>query len=74
VPYVKSSGGLCPLCSQRVKVLEEHHVCYDPVRIIKICHLCHFQIHHLSWMLNPAAQNLLIKRRGEDCKNFKEGI
>jgi len=74
VPYVKSSGGLCPLCDCRVKTLEEHEECYDPVRKIKICHKCHFNRHHQPWKLSVAAQNLLRSIRGNDCKNFKEGI
>lgn len=74
MPYVKSPGGLCPLCSTVVKTLEEHEECYDPIRKIKICHQCHFYRHHQPWKLSLAAQLLLKSIRGEDCKNYKAGL
>lgn len=70
MPYVRSPGGICPLCLGRAATLEEHHVCYDPEKKIRICHLCHFKIHHQSWMLSTAAQLLLEKLKGCDCKKF----
>lgn len=71
MPYVKGVGGICPFCNMRVQTLEDHHVCYDPERKVKMCHKCHFYYHHMPWMLSAAAQILLKKLRGEDCKRWK---
>ena len=59
MPYVRAPGGICPLCSRRVDVLEGHHVSYDPEKKIYICHDCHFKIHHLPHMLSVQAVRLL---------------
>jgi len=68
MPYVKDKGGLCPLCSRRVGILEKHHVCYDPEKLIGICHGCHFKIHHNPGKMKMNMRLLLEHLRGKDCR------
>jgi len=74
VPYVKNRGGTCPLCMKKVSTLEEHEECYDPKRVIWICHKCHFYRHHFHERLSKAAWVLLEKIRGDNCKEYKPGF
>jgi len=68
MPYVKDLGGVCVLCYKKFRTLENHHVCYDPEKLIRICHDCHFKIHFYPGRLTPAQKILLKQLRGKDCK------
>lgn len=68
MPYVKDLGGICVLCGKFHKPLEFHHTCYEPVRGVRICHQCHFNVHHQPRKLTVEQVSFLKQMEGKDCK------
>ena len=68
MPYIKDLGGICLLCNKFKSPLEGHHVCYNPVRKVRICHKCHFKVHHQPNLLTKEQLSFLKQMRGKNCK------
>ena len=67
MPYVRDTGGICPICNTFKKPLEYHHCCYNPERGIRICHNCHFKIHFRPNLIAENVKIMLEQVKGEDC-------
>jgi len=54
--------GKCELCPAVVDKLEAHHVCYNPEKTIKLCHICHHKVHFWPLRLSKEEKLKLLKK------------